>query len=247
MAGHDLTGLWQQAGTRQFPAPCAFTDSLRLRERGSRRLPWGLRGVLKWQPQAGLGNRRVGRQRLALPGGSKADPLVQPVSSAVVIGHPQDHLAGSAVDRPAHGLVDQGTADSFLERELTPERLEAAVTPSPRLRLSTAADRDPTGVALAQGLAMLRQTGHADDALGLGVGHWRPREHDVDAGRQLIEASIEAVVRTFVEVIILVVVVVFVFLQNWRATLIPVIALARPRTGRPATATAPAATTAHAA
>jgi hypothetical protein len=59
-------------------------------------------------------------------------------------------------------------------------------------RLSTAADRHPTGVALAQGLAMLRQTGHADDALGLGVGHWRPREHDVEAGRQLIEASIEA-------------------------------------------------------
>jgi hypothetical protein len=59
-------------------------------------------------------------------------------------------------------------------------------------RLSTAAERDPTGAALAQGLAMLRQTGHADDALGLGVGHWRPREHDIDAGRQLIEASIEA-------------------------------------------------------
>jgi hypothetical protein len=59
-------------------------------------------------------------------------------------------------------------------------------------RLSTAADRDPTGVALAQGLKMLRQTGHADDALGVGVGHWRPKEHDVEAGRQLIEASIEA-------------------------------------------------------
>lgn len=59
-------------------------------------------------------------------------------------------------------------------------------------RLSTAADRDPSGIALAQGLRMLRQTGHADDALGLGVGHWRPREHDVDAGRQLIEASIDA-------------------------------------------------------
>ena len=26
-----------------------------------------------------------------------------------MIGHPQDHLAGLAVDRPAHGLVDQGT------------------------------------------------------------------------------------------------------------------------------------------
>jgi hypothetical protein len=59
-------------------------------------------------------------------------------------------------------------------------------------RLATAADRDTSGVALAAGLKMLRDSGHADDALGLGVGHWRPREHDVDAGRQLIEASIEA-------------------------------------------------------
>ena len=35
----------------------------------------------------------------------------------------------------------------------------------------------------------------------------------------------EAVVTTFIEAILLVVVVVFVFLQNWRATLIPVIAV----------------------
>ncbi len=42
---------------------------------------------------------------------------------------------------------------------------------------------------------------------------------------RFIQASIEAVVRTFIEAIVLVVVVVFVFLQNWRATLIPVIAV----------------------
>jgi hydrophobe/amphiphile efflux-1 (HAE1) family protein len=42
---------------------------------------------------------------------------------------------------------------------------------------------------------------------------------------RFIEASIEAVVTTFIEAILLVVVVVFVFLQNWRATLIPVIAV----------------------
>jgi len=59
-------------------------------------------------------------------------------------------------------------------------------------RLATAADRDPTGLALAQGLVMLRESGHAVDALNLGVGHWRPREHVVEAGRQLIEASVEA-------------------------------------------------------
>jgi multidrug efflux pump len=40
-----------------------------------------------------------------------------------------------------------------------------------------------------------------------------------------IEASIEAVIHTFIEAIVLVVVVVFVFLQNWRATFIPVLAV----------------------
>jgi hypothetical protein len=59
-------------------------------------------------------------------------------------------------------------------------------------RLATAAERDATGQALAQGLAMLRHTGHPVDALNLGVGHWRPREHVVEVGRQLIEASVEA-------------------------------------------------------
>jgi hypothetical protein len=59
-------------------------------------------------------------------------------------------------------------------------------------RLSTAAERDPTGQALAQGLQMLRESGHAVDALNLGVGHWRPREHVVEAARQLIGASLDA-------------------------------------------------------
>jgi hypothetical protein len=59
-------------------------------------------------------------------------------------------------------------------------------------RLSTAAERDPTGRALAMGLQMLRETGHPGDALNLGVGHWRPRDHDIEAGRQLVEAAIEA-------------------------------------------------------
>lgn len=58
-------------------------------------------------------------------------------------------------------------------------------------RLSTAADRDVTGEALAQGLAMLRAAGHANDALNLGVGHWRPKEHVTAAGRELILAAIE--------------------------------------------------------
>jgi len=42
---------------------------------------------------------------------------------------------------------------------------------------------------------------------------------------RFINASIDAVISTFIEAIILVVVVVFIFLQNWRATLIPVLAV----------------------
>jgi hypothetical protein len=59
-------------------------------------------------------------------------------------------------------------------------------------RLGTAAERDPSGTALARGLRMLRDTGHPDAALNVGVGHWRPREHDLEAGRQLVEAALEA-------------------------------------------------------
>lgn len=59
-------------------------------------------------------------------------------------------------------------------------------------RLGTAAERDPSGRALAEGLAMLREAGMPSEALGLGVGHWRPREHDVEAGRHLVYAAVEA-------------------------------------------------------
>ncbi|MEZ0448527.1 hypothetical protein [Cellulomonas sp. ICMP 17802] len=59
-------------------------------------------------------------------------------------------------------------------------------------RLTTAAERDPSGRALVEALALLRSAGLPVDALGLGVGHWRPREHDPEVARQLVLASIEA-------------------------------------------------------
>jgi hypothetical protein len=59
-------------------------------------------------------------------------------------------------------------------------------------RLGTAAERDPSGVALATGLGMLREERMPSEAVNLAVGHWRPREHDLAAGRQVVEASIEA-------------------------------------------------------
>lgn len=59
-------------------------------------------------------------------------------------------------------------------------------------RLTTAAERDPSGAALARSLAVLREAGLPSEALGLGVGHWRPREHELEAGRHLVLAAIEA-------------------------------------------------------
>jgi hypothetical protein len=38
---------------------------------------------------------------------------------------------------------------------------------------------------------MLREERMPGDALNLGVGHWRPRDHDLEVGRQLVEAGVE--------------------------------------------------------
>ena len=59
-------------------------------------------------------------------------------------------------------------------------------------RLATAAERDPSGKALSEGLAVLREAGLPVEALGLGVGHWRVREQDPAVGRQLVLAALEA-------------------------------------------------------
>lgn len=59
-------------------------------------------------------------------------------------------------------------------------------------RLGIAVEREPTGRALAESLAMLRREGMPEVALSLGVGHWRPREHVPSAGRELVQAAAEA-------------------------------------------------------
>ncbi len=59
-------------------------------------------------------------------------------------------------------------------------------------RLATAADRDSEGQALAVALGMLRDERMPAEAVNLATGHWRPREHGLEAGRQVVEAAIEA-------------------------------------------------------
>jgi anti-anti-sigma factor len=59
-------------------------------------------------------------------------------------------------------------------------------------RLATATARDPEGRALAAGLALLREEQLPSDAVMLGIAHWRPAAHDLDAARQLVLAAAEA-------------------------------------------------------
>lgn len=59
-------------------------------------------------------------------------------------------------------------------------------------RLATAADRDPAGEALAEAIGVLRDAKLPVEALGLGVGHWRAREHTPEAGRQVVLAALDA-------------------------------------------------------
>ena len=59
-------------------------------------------------------------------------------------------------------------------------------------RLGIAVEREPTGRALTEALAMLRRADRLDAALALGVGHWRPREHVPEAGRELVQIAVQA-------------------------------------------------------
>ncbi|GAB4084722.1 hypothetical protein GCM10028784_13520 [Myceligenerans cantabricum] len=72
-------------------------------------------------------------------------------------------------------------------------RLSLAEDPEAAVRrFTTAAERDPEGRALAEGLAVLREAGMPVEALGLGVGHWRVRDHTLEVGPHLVRAALEA-------------------------------------------------------
>jgi hypothetical protein len=59
-------------------------------------------------------------------------------------------------------------------------------------RLASAADRDPTGQALTSAAALLRAAGHPDEAFRLTLARWRPHDHGLGTGRQLVLAGLEA-------------------------------------------------------
>jgi hypothetical protein len=121
------------------------------------------------------------------------DQLAEVVRRLAAEGHPpgdRQSAANDAVWALAEELARSGRAWYpliELARLSIHDDREAALR-----RLATAADRDPSGQGLAGALATLRQAGMPGDALNLGVGHWRPREHNMDAARQLVEAAVES-------------------------------------------------------
>lgn len=59
-------------------------------------------------------------------------------------------------------------------------------------RLHGACERENTGLAVAEAISMLRDAGMPGEAISVGVGHWDPKEHVSEAGRQLVLAALEA-------------------------------------------------------
>lgn len=59
-------------------------------------------------------------------------------------------------------------------------------------RLTSAVERDHSGVALTEAVAILRDAGRPVEGYNLGIAHWNPAEQGVDTGRQLILAALEA-------------------------------------------------------
>jgi hypothetical protein len=125
---------------------------------------------------------------------------------AVASANPEDPLTAPADDETAAEQRQRAeeTAVWALAAELAGHprawyplielgRLSLASDPEGAVRrLATAADRDPAGDALAAGLEILRDAGLPGEALSLGIGHWRSREHDSAVGGQMVLAALEA-------------------------------------------------------
>ncbi len=117
---------------------------------------------------------------------------------AVIIGHRAEAHEGTdaaeAKDTAIWALAEEIAHDQRAWYPLVElGRLSLAEDRESALRrLAVAAERDHSGRALAMGLALLRAADEFDAALMLGVGYWRPTEHDVHAGKHLVAAAVDA-------------------------------------------------------
>lgn len=124
-------------------------------------------------------------RRHAADTGHDADPLT---------AHPDDQERQRAADLAVWALAEElaGHPRAWyplveLARLSLDEDHEGAIR-----RLTTAAERDPSGMALVEGLSVLREAGLPVEALNLGVGHWRVREQTPLVAEQLVHAALEA-------------------------------------------------------
>lgn len=87
--------------------------------------------------------------------------------------------------------------------------------------------------AIPMGVFLQSEANAMETAKGVREAMLRASEHFVDGVSykipyditDFIQVSIEEVIKTFVEALVLVILIIFLFLQNWRATLIPIIAV----------------------
>ncbi|MCL3860673.1 hypothetical protein [Actinotalea sp. K2] len=124
-------------------------------------------------------------RRRAAEVGHDGDPLTAPQDEVekqraadLAVWALAEELAGNP--RAWHPLIE-------LARLSLHEDHEGAIR-----RLNTAVEREPTGVALIESLVVLREGGEPVEALNLGVGHWRVRDHRPEVARHLVLAAIEA-------------------------------------------------------
>lgn len=106
------------------------------------------------------------------------EPIERHVSADVAIWALAEELAGNP--RAWFPLIELG-------RLSLPDDHEGAMR-----RFAAACERETTGLALAEGVRALRGADLPSDGLGLGVGHWSPREDIPEAGRQIVLAALEA-------------------------------------------------------
>lgn len=128
-------------------------------------------------------------RRHAAEGHGEQDPLRDAEDEL-----PADELRSQAADLAVWALAEEiGGNPRGWYPLVELGRLSLAEDPEGAVRrFTTAAERDPEGRALAEGLAILRGAGMPVEALGLGVGHWRVREHTLDVGPHLVRAALEA-------------------------------------------------------
>ena len=125
-----------------------------------------------------VSRRAAGMGPDADPLSAATDPVERQRAADLAVWSLAEELAGHP--RAWHPLVELARLSAQDDHEGTLRRL------------ATAAERDPSGEALAEGLAVLRDAGKPVDALGLGIGHWRPRDQTPEVGRQLVLAALEA-------------------------------------------------------